>query len=104
MWWQNIIVTIPEPPELDGRLNQEELTLKNVIEVHIHYAKEATKGKWGQYWHFCYALMVHSNQGLTIHDPQKVWIIDEYLFIACRWPFYPCHVRGAVSDHTTPLA
>ena len=34
---------------------------------------------WGQDWTLGYALTVHSGQGLTVADPQKVWIIDDFL-------------------------
>ena len=30
-------------------------------------------------WRLGYSITVHSSQGLTIHNPEKVWIIDEYL-------------------------
>ncbi|MEW8688311.1 MAG: hypothetical protein AB2556_21070 [Candidatus Thiodiazotropha sp.] len=30
-------------------------------------------------WALGYAITVHSSQGLTIADPQKVWIIDDFL-------------------------
>ena len=40
---------------------------------------EVLDGKWGQDWALGYALTVHSSQGLTITDPQKVWIIDDHL-------------------------
>ena len=34
---------------------------------------------WGSDWALGYAITVHSSQGLTIADPQMVWIIDDYL-------------------------
>ena len=34
---------------------------------------------WGLDLALGYAITVHSSQGLTIVDPQKVWIIDDYL-------------------------
>ena len=33
----------------------------------------------GPGWALGYATTVHSSQGLTVADPQKVWIIDDYL-------------------------
>ena len=30
-------------------------------------------------WRLGYSVTVHSSQCLTIHNPQKVWIIDDYL-------------------------
>ena len=76
---QNIIVTIPGPVLLDGRPDQEELVLNDVVQVGLKYAREVLNGKWGQDWALGYALTVHSSQGLTVADPQKVWIIDDYL-------------------------
>ncbi|MEW8686686.1 MAG: hypothetical protein AB2556_12805, partial [Candidatus Thiodiazotropha sp.] len=67
------MVTIP------GRPNQEELVLNDVVEVPLKYAREVLGGKWGSDWAFGYAITVHSSQCLTIADPQKVWIIDDYL-------------------------
>ncbi|MEW8688884.1 MAG: hypothetical protein AB2556_23950 [Candidatus Thiodiazotropha sp.] len=75
---QNIMVTIPGSL-LDGRPNQEELVLNDVVEVPLKYAREVLGGKWGSDWALGYAITVHSSQGLTIADPQKVWIIDDYL-------------------------
>ena len=43
------------------------------------YAREVLGGKWGSDWAHGYAITVHSSQGLTIADPQKVWIFDDYL-------------------------
>jgi len=37
-------------------------------------------------WRLGYALTVHSSQGLTNKDPQKVWIIDDYL----QWSNLTC--------------
>ena len=34
---------------------------------------------WGSDWALGYAITVDSSLGLTIADPQKVWIIDDYL-------------------------
>ena len=76
---QNIMVTIPGPSLLDGRPDQEELILNDVVQVGLKYAREVLDGKWGQDWALGYALTVHSSQGLTVADPQKVWIIDDYL-------------------------
>ena len=75
---QNIMVTIPGPL-LDGRPDQQELVLNDVVEVPLKYAREVLGGKWGQDWALGYALTVHSSQSLTVADPQKVWIIDDFL-------------------------
>ena len=75
---QNILVTIPGSL-LDGRPDQQELVLNDVVEVPLKYAREVRDGKWGPDWDIGYALTVHSSQGLTIYDPKKLWIIDDYL-------------------------
>ncbi|MEW8689196.1 MAG: hypothetical protein AB2556_25520, partial [Candidatus Thiodiazotropha sp.] len=67
--------TIPGPL-LDGRPNQEELVLNDVVEVPLNYAREVLGGKWGSDCAL-YAITVHSSQDLTIADLQKVWIIDD---------------------------
>ena len=76
---QNCLVTIPGPPVHDSRPDQEELVLNDIVEVPVRYAQEVMDGKWGLDWTLGYAMTVHSSQGLTIKDPQKVWIIDDYL-------------------------
>ena len=76
---QDIKVTIPGPLLLDGRPDQRELVLNDVVEVPLKYAREVLGGKWGPDWALGYALTVHSSQGLTIHGPQKVWIVDDFL-------------------------
>ena len=53
------------------------LILNNVVEVPLKYAREVLGGKWGSDWALGYALTVHSSQGHTIHDPKKVWIVDD---------------------------
>ena len=58
---------------------KEELVLNDVVEVSVETAQEVLDGKWGDDWALGYALTVHSSQGLTIEDPQKVWIVDDYL-------------------------
>ena len=75
---QSIMVTIPGPSP-DGRPNQQELVLNHVVEVPLKYAREVLGGMWGSDWALGYAITVHSSQGLIIADPQKVWIIDDYL-------------------------
>ena len=75
---QNIMVTIPGP-SLEGRPNQQELVLNDVVEVPLIYAREALGGMWGSDWALGYAITINSSQGVTIADPQKVWIIDDYL-------------------------
>ena len=76
---QNIMVTIPGPLLLDGRPDQEELVLNDLVQVGLKYAREVLDSKWGQDWALRYTLTVHSSQGLSIADPKKVWIIDDYL-------------------------
>ena len=74
------MVTIPWPLlVLDGRPDQQELVLNDVVEVPLKFADEDLDGKLGLDWALEYALTVHSSQGLTVADPQKVWIIDDYL-------------------------
>ena len=53
-----------------AQAKQQKLVLNDVVEV-----------PWqvGSDWALGYILTVHSCQGLTIADPQKVWIIDDYL-------------------------
>ena len=75
---QNIMVTIPGPTP-EARPNQQELVLNDIVEVPLKYAREVLAGMWGSDWALGYAITVHSSQGLTIADPQKVWIIDDYL-------------------------
>ncbi|MEW8688728.1 MAG: hypothetical protein AB2556_23170, partial [Candidatus Thiodiazotropha sp.] len=62
-----------------GRPDQQELVLNDVVEVPLQNAREVLDGKWGQDWALGYAIIVHSSQGFTIADPQKVWIIDDFL-------------------------
>ncbi|MEW8689031.1 MAG: hypothetical protein AB2556_24695 [Candidatus Thiodiazotropha sp.] len=76
---QNIMVTIPGPMVPDGRPDQQELVLNDVVGVPLQNAREVLDSKWGQDWALGYAITFHSSQGLTIADPQKVWIIDGYL-------------------------
>ena len=71
---QNVLVTIPGPDAA-----KEELVLNDTVQVSVETAQEVLKGKWGDDWALGYALTVHSSQGLTIEDPQKVWIVDDYL-------------------------
>ena len=65
---QNILVTIP------GTDRREELVLNDIVYVTIEAAERADMD-----WRLGYALTLHSSQGLTIHAPQKVWIVDDYL-------------------------
>ena len=65
---QNIMVTTPGPL-LDGRPDQQEIVLNDVVEVPLKYAHEVLDGKWGLDWALGYALTVHSSQGLTVVDP-----------------------------------
>ncbi|MEW8688985.1 MAG: hypothetical protein AB2556_24465, partial [Candidatus Thiodiazotropha sp.] len=85
IWQQNIMVTIPGPlvndiNEVDGeanggRLDQQELILNDLVEVPLKYAGQVLDGKWGPDWALGYAITVHS----SIANPQKVWIIDDFL-------------------------
>ena len=52
--------------------------MNDVVEVPLR-CREVRGGIWGSDWALGYAITVHSSQGLTIADPQKVWIIDDYL-------------------------
>ncbi|MEW8688750.1 MAG: hypothetical protein AB2556_23280 [Candidatus Thiodiazotropha sp.] len=79
---QNIMVTIPWPLVLDGsdfQSHQQELVLNDVVEMPLQNARQVLDGKWGQDWALGYVITVHSSKGLTIPDPQKVWIIDDFL-------------------------
>jgi len=76
---QNIMVTIPGPIAHDGGPDRQELVLNDVVEVAVQTAQEVLDGKWGPDWALGYAMTVHSSQGLTIEDPQRVWIIDDFL-------------------------
>ena len=58
---------------------KEELVLNDVVEVSVETAQEVLDGTWGDDWALGYALTVHSSQGLTIKDPQKSWIVDDYI-------------------------
>ena len=71
---QNILVPIPGP---DGA--EEELVLNDLVLVSVETAQEVLYGEWGKNWDLGYAMTVHSSQGLTIEDPQKVWIVDDYM-------------------------
>ena len=72
------MVTMPGPSS-EGRPNQQELVLNDVVELPLKYAREVLGGMWSSDWALGYAITVYSSQGLTIADPQKVWIIDDYL-------------------------
>jgi hypothetical protein len=67
---QNISIAIPGTDQKEG------LVLNDIVDVTIEAAEQAIQTTD---WRLGYALTVHSSQGLTIHDPQKVWIIDDYL-------------------------
>ncbi|MEW8689169.1 MAG: hypothetical protein AB2556_25385 [Candidatus Thiodiazotropha sp.] len=79
------MVTIPGPLVVDvseadgGRPDQQKLVLKDIVKVPLKYARKDLDGKGGQDWALGNAITVHSSQGLTIADPQKVWIIDDFL-------------------------
>ena len=91
------MVTIPGPSP-EGSPNQQELVLNDVVEVPLKYAREVLGGKWGSDWAFGYAITVHSNQDLTIADPQKVWIIDDYLQcqILPTWQYQEWSISASV--------
>ncbi|GFS16362.1 hypothetical protein ElyMa_001471000 [Elysia marginata] len=67
---QNILVTIP------GTDRQEELVLNDTVDVALEAAEAAIQT---DDWRLGYSISVHFSQGLTIHNPQKVWIVDDYL-------------------------
>ena len=56
---------------IPGTQRKEELVLNDVVNVEIDATKRATGT---DDWRLGY-----SSQGLTIHNPQKVCIIDDYL-------------------------
>ena len=76
---QNVMVTIPGPQPMSER--QQKLVLNDVVPVSVQTAQEVLNGRWGEDWALGYAMTVHSTQGLTIEDPQRVWIVDDYM----RW-------------------
>ena len=76
---QNVMVTIPGPLLLGGRPDRKELVLNDDVLVSIQTAQEVLNGEWGEDWAFGYAMTVHSAQGLTIENPQKIWIVDDHL-------------------------
>ena len=53
--------------------------MNDIVQVSVETAREVLDDKWGQDWALGYAMTVHSSQGLTIEDPQKVWVVDDYL-------------------------
>ena len=61
---------------IPGTDHRKELVLNDVVDVTIEAAEAAIQT---DDWRLGYALTVHSSQGLTIHNPQKVWIIDDFL-------------------------
>ena len=93
---QNIMVTIPGPSP-EGRPNQQELVLNNVVEVPLKYAREVLGGMWGSDWALGYAITVHSSQGLTIANPQKVWIsmINFSGQILPTWPYQEWNISAS---------
>ena len=69
------MVTIPGPqPAL-----AQELVMNDVLPVSVQTAQEVLNGRWGEDWALGYAMTVHSTQGLTIEDPLRVWIVDDYM-------------------------
>ena len=89
---QNIQVTIP------GTDRREELD--DTVDVSVEAAEAAIQTDDSR---LGYVLSIHSSQGLTIHDPQKVWIIDDYLqgsnlgYLAVSWVEYMRHLKRVVS-------
>ena len=69
---QNIMMTIP------GTNQKEELVLNDIVYVDKLIAEKCLDGKFLD-WNLGYSMNIHSSQGLTISDPQKVWIIDDFL-------------------------
>ena len=60
------MVTIP------GSAHQEKLVLNDIVNDSIEIAEQVLKHQTDD-WYLGYAFTVHSSQGLTLHDPQKVW-------------------------------
>jgi hypothetical protein len=58
--------------------NAEGLILNDSFSVTIDASEQSIKI---DNWHLGYAFMVYSSQGLTMHAPKKVWIIDDYLIV-----------------------
>ena len=56
--------------------HKEVLVLNDVVNVEVEAAEMAIRT---DDWRLGYSVTVHSSQGLTIYNPQKVWIIDDYL-------------------------
>lgn len=67
---QNIEVAIP------GTEVKEVLVLNDVVTVSLEVVESAIQT--GD-WRLGYAMTIHSSQGLIIHDPRKVWLVDDYL-------------------------
>ncbi|MEW8688976.1 MAG: hypothetical protein AB2556_24420, partial [Candidatus Thiodiazotropha sp.] len=61
---------------IPGTDRKEELVLNDIVSGSIEAAEAAIQTDDRA---LGYALRVHSSQGLTIADPQKVRIIDDYL-------------------------
>ncbi len=53
--------------------------MNDVLPVSVQTAQEVLNGRWGEDWALGYAMTVHSTQGLTIEDPLRVWIVDDYM-------------------------
>ena len=60
---------------IPGTDRSEELVLNEAVEATVEAAEAAIQT---DDWRLGYALTVHSLQGITIHEPQKVWVIDDY--------------------------
>ncbi|MEW8689107.1 MAG: hypothetical protein AB2556_25075, partial [Candidatus Thiodiazotropha sp.] len=90
---QNIMVTIPGPL-LDGRPDQQELVLNDVVEVPLKYAREVLGGKWARAGLLTMPSQSTQAKGVTIADPKKIWIIDGSMVKSCL----PGRIKGGVSQ------
>ena len=61
---------------IPGTNRTELLVLNDIIYVSINTAEQAIQT---QDWQLGYSTTVHASQGLTIHNPKRVFILDNYL-------------------------
>ena len=52
--------------------------MNDIVNVPIEIAEQVLKHQSDD-WCVGYAFTVNSSQGVTLQDPQKVWIIDDFL-------------------------
>ena len=74
--FQHTKVPLLYPKDIPGTQRKEELVLNDVVNVKIDAAEREIRT---DDWQLGYSVTVHLSQSLTIHNPQKVWIIDDYL-------------------------